>query len=203
MNDNENLNDDVPYIQIRTEKSKVIMGIVVLIIGILLFFVFKFKIIDDSITGEQLKSSMELFDIRSYWVKVRDVDEPDYRGVIIAPEINFRIRNIGKINLSYVRLIGVFRFLTGKRIGEGYKVALHKELKPGEESKVITLNPGFGYRAHSIKSFEEHPRSILGSFVEIFAQSKNSKMIFIKSFYISRRIKGERLKVKILGKEVK
>ncbi len=202
MIEKENLDNNVPYIQIKTEKSKIIMGIVVLILGIILFLIFKLTVIDNSMTAEELKSSIELFEVRSYWVKVRDVDEPDYKGVIIAPEVNFRIRNVGKLNLSYVRLIGVFRFITGKRIGEGYKVALQKGLKPGEESKIITLNPGFGYRAHSVKSFENQPRDMLGSFVEIFAQSRNSKMVHIKTFYISRRIKGQKIKVKIL-KEVK
>jgi hypothetical protein len=178
-------------------RSKFWLGIVLCVLFIVFVLVFKRTIVDTSMTADELKSSIELFDISSQWVVKEKITVPGFQGVILVPEVSFRIRNIGTRKLSYVFLLGVFRFLdNGKTIGEGYQMTLRRPLPPGRESDGINLRCGFGYRASSAEAFEKNRKDWMNAFTEVFVKSKNSKLVLIKTFYISRRISGEDIEVK-------
>jgi hypothetical protein len=174
-----------------------------LLIGLIIVFIvmailFKFYIVDRSITEEELKSSIELFDIDSQWVVKNRVDTEEFKGVIVVPQISFRVRNIGPENLKNVFFLGVFAFLdTGKVIGEGYRMFLQEGLDPRRESRRITLTSALGYRASSEEAFNKNPKDWRSTYVEIFVRSRNSKLTFLKSFYIKRKIEGQAIDVRI------
>lgn len=179
------------------QRSKFWLGISLTVIFALFALVFKLTIVDTSMTADKLKSSLELFDISSQWVVKERIVEPDFKGVILVPEISFRIRNVGSRKLSFVFLLGVFRFLdNGRSIGEGYQMTLREPLPPGSESGIVNLRCGFGYRASSAEAFEKNRKDWRNASTEVFAQSKNSKLALIKTFYISRIIAGEDIEVK-------
>jgi len=172
------------------------IALIIITIGFILFY--KFGVVDKSITGDELKNSIEFFDINSQWVVKQKVDTDEFKGVILVPQISFRIRNIGSQELKNVFLLGVFSFLdTGKTIGEGYEMTLQTPLQPEGESGRVTLTSGFGYRATSERAFDKNQKDWRSSFVEIFARSRNSKLTFVKSFYISRKIEGLDIEVRL------
>jgi hypothetical protein len=184
------------YIKPRSFRSNSWLLAVVVVCFILLFVFFKGDILEKSISLEALKSSIEVFNISSQWVVKKKIDDDDFKGVILVPEISFQVRNIGESDLKYVFFLGVFRFLdTGKNIGEGFKMAFTDGLKPGHESPSIKLTSQLGYRASSTDAFEKNRRDWRSSFVEVFIKSKNSQLTFFKSYYISRKIEGMNLDV--------
>lgn len=179
------------------QRSKFWLGVVLCALFIVFALVFKRTIVDTSMTAEELKSAIELFDISSQWVVKEKIVEPGFQGVILVPEVSFRIRNSGNRELSYVFLLGVFRFMdNGRTIGEGYRMTLRRPLPPGRESGRIDLRCGFGYRASSAVAFEKNRKDWRNVFTEVFAKSKNSKLVLIKTFYISRLISGQDIEVK-------
>jgi hypothetical protein len=170
----------------------------ILILVVAAALLVKSDLFDRPIAVDDLKASIEIFNISSQWVVKSRVEEDDFEGVILVPEISFQVRNIGRQRLSFVFFLGVFRFLdNGKSIGEGYQMALEDSLGPQGESATITLRSGFGYRATSAEAFERNQREWRSSFVEVFVRSKGSKPIFYKSYFISRRIEGLGVDVKI------
>lgn len=186
------------FIKPRRFGSKFWMYLIVFSLFVLIILLFKTNIIDKSITADELKSSVEFFNISSQWIVKEKINENDFKGIILVPEITFRVRNIGKINLKYVFFLGVFRFLdTGKTMGEGYKLGIKKSLQPGGESDPIKLAAGFGYRASSKEAFKRNQRNWGNAYVEIFIKSRNSKLVFFKSYYISRKIEGMDIDVRI------
>jgi hypothetical protein len=179
-------------------NSKFWLGVVLVFIFLVFAFVFKKTVMDTSIKPQQLKSALEFFDISSQWVVNEKVSAEDFNGIILVPELSFRIRNVGQKDMSYVFLLGVFRFMdNGKFIGEGYQMTLRKALSPGGESERITLKSGFGYRASSAEAFERYKKNWRNSSCELFVKSHNSGLVSVKTFYISRKIAGQGIEVKI------
>ena len=186
------------YIKPWWQNSKIWLGVTVLVIAAIFALVYKKTVVNTSITPAELKAAIELFDISSQWKVTEKVSDDDFQGIILAPEVSFRIRNVSKKDLSYVFLLGVFRFMdTGKVIGEGYRMTLRQGLPPGGESGRVTLNAGFGYRASSAAAFEKHKQDWRNSFCEVFAKSHNSGLTMLKTFYISRKIEGQDVEVEI------
>lgn len=186
------------YYQSFWHNSKFWLGVVLIFILLLFAFVYKKTVLDTTVTPQQLKASLEFFDISSQWVVNEQVNDEDFRGIILVPELSFRIRNIGKKELSYVFLLGVFRFMdNGKFIGEGYQMALRRPLPPGGESAMITLKAGFGYRATSAEAFEKYKENWRNSLCDLFVKSHNSGLTGVKTFYVSRKIAGQDIQIKI------
>jgi hypothetical protein len=186
------------YIKPWWQNSKIWLGVAVLVIAAVFAVVYKKTVVNTSITPAELKAAVVLFDISSQWKVTEKVSDEDFQGIILAPEVSFRIRNVSKKDLSYVFLLGVFRFMdTGKVIGEGYRMTLRQGLPPGGESGRVTLNAGFGYRASSAAAFEKHKQDWRNSFCEVFAKSHNSGLTMLKTFYISRKIEGQDVEVEI------
>ncbi|HSQ35331.1 MAG TPA: hypothetical protein VLQ89_04985 [Candidatus Binatia bacterium] len=180
------------------QNSKFWLGMVMFLAFLLFAFVYKKTVMDTSLKPQQLKASLEFFDISSQWVVDDKVMEADFKGIILVPEVSFRIRNIGASDLSYVFLLGVFRFMNnGRFIGEGYQMSLRKALSPGGTSERITLTAGFGYRASSAAAFEENKENWRNALCELFVKSHNSGLVSVKTFYISRKIAGQGIEVEI------
>jgi hypothetical protein len=180
------------------QNSKFWLGVASLLILAVFAFVYKTTVMNTAMTPAEMKAAVELFDISSQWKVTQQVDDDDFKGIVLAPEVSFRLRNVSKKDLSYVFLLGVFRFMdTGKVIGEGYLMSLRRPLPPGGSSERITLNAGFGYRATSAAAFEKYKHDWRNSFCEVFAKSHNSGFVMLKTFYISRRIEGLDVEVKI------
>jgi hypothetical protein len=180
------------------QRSKFWLGVVMLLALAVLAFVYKKVVLDTAITPDELKGAVAFFDISSQWRVTEKVDDSDFHGVILAPEVSFRLRNASQKNLSYVFLLGVFRFMdNGKVIGEGYRMTLRTPLPPGGESERVTLNAGFGYRASSAAAFEKNRENWRNASCEIFAKSHNSGLVPLKTFYISRRIAGQDIEVEL------
>lgn len=186
------------FIKPKRFGSKFWMYLIVFCIFVLIVLLFKSNVIDQAITADELKASVEIFNISSHWIEKEKIDNEDFKGIILVPEITFRVRNIGKIDMRNVFFLGVFRFLdTGKTMGEGYKIGIKKTVKPGEESGQIKMAAGFGYRASSKEAFVKNQKNWENAFVEIFIKSRNSKLVFFKSYYISRKIEGMNIDVRI------
>jgi hypothetical protein len=180
------------------QNSKFWLGVASLLILAVFALVYKTTVMNTAMSPAELKAAVELFDISSQWTVNEKVNEEDFQGIILVPEVSFRIRNISKKDLSYVFLLGVFRFMdSGKVIGEGYRMVLRRALPPGGESARITLNAGFGYRASSPAAFEKYKKDWRNSFCEVFAKSHNSGFTPLKTFYISRKISGQDIEVEI------
>ncbi len=186
------------YYQSFWHNSKFWLGVVLLLIILIFAFIFKKTVLDTTMNPRQLKATLEFFDISSQWVVNDQINEDDFRGIILVPEVSFRIRNIGEKNLSYVFLLGVFRFMdNGKFIGEGYQMTLRRPLPPNGESARMTLKAGFGYRASSAAAFEKYKKEWRNSLCELFAKSHNSGLTPLKTFYISRKISGQNIEIEI------
>jgi hypothetical protein len=186
------------YTQSFWHNSKFWLWIALVVIFLLFAFVYKKTVVDTTMKPQELKASLEFFDISSQWVVRDKIIEENFNGIILVPEVSFRIRNIGKKDLSYVFLLGVFRFMdNGKYIGEGFRMALRRPLPPAGESERITLKAGFGYRASSTEAFEKYKENWRNSLCELFVKSHNSGLVSAKIFYISRKIAGQGIEIEI------
>ena len=180
------------------QNSKFWLGVAALLIFAVFAVVYKKAVVDTAMSPAELKAALELFDISSQWKVNEKVNEDDFRGIVLVPEVSFRIRNVSRKDLSYVFLLGVFRFMdSGKVIGECYRMTLRRPLPPGGESGRVTLSAGFGYRASSAAAFEKYKQDWRNSFCEVFAKSHNSGLTPLKTFYISRKISGQDIEVNI------
>jgi hypothetical protein len=172
-----------------------IIMVVALIVGAI---VYKVVVLDKIVDPAVLKASLEIFDIDSQWVVAEEVHEKDFNGIVLAPQISFRFRNIGKEKLSYVYVLGVFRLLNRPRsLGEDNKMALRDGLEPGAESERIVLTCGFGYRATSKEAFARNSEKWQNASAEIFIRAGSSQMILFNTYYIIRKIEGMEKDVKI------
>jgi hypothetical protein len=186
------------YIKPKTKQSKFWVWVFLGIVFALMIFIYKNSIIDKTIPPEELVASMKITNINSQWVESEKVDTPDFKGIIVVPEFTFQVRNVGKHDLSYVYILGVFRLMKRpKPLGEAFEMAFKKTLKPGAVSEKIKLRCLFGYRATSKEAFGKHSKDWRSATVELFVKSGTSGLTFLKDFYISRRIEGLDIEIKM------
>jgi hypothetical protein len=179
------------YLKRKPFGSKFWLYIVMVFLFVLTVILYKNMVLDKIVPPDELKASLEIFDINSQWVVKEEVHEKDFHGIILVPQISFRFRNVGKRDLRYIYVLGVFRILNRpKALGEGNKMALRKPLKPGEESDRIVLTSRFGYRATSKKAFVIHQHQWKRASAEIYVKCGSSQLSFLESFYIIRKIEG-------------
>jgi hypothetical protein len=187
--DNDVLFDE--YVNRSRFGSRFWLSVTLVFCVIVAAVVYKVAVLDKIIPPEVLKASLQVFDIDSQWVVQQEVHEPDFNGIILVPQVSFRFRNIGKIDLSYVSVLGVFRLLNQPRsIGEDNKLIFRDTLKPGGESERIVLTSGFGYRATSKEAFARNSKEWQNATVEIYIKSGSSVYIFFNNFFIIKRIEG-------------
>ncbi|MCK5222272.1 MAG: hypothetical protein KAR14_11880 [Candidatus Aminicenantes bacterium] len=152
---------------------------------------FKFILVNRSLTAEELKSSVEFFNISSQWIEKGKVEDADFKGIIMVPQISFQVRNNGEKVLKNIYILGVFRKLyISKAMGEGFKITMKKGVPPGKSSNKIIIDSAFGYRATSKTNFKNNSEVWGKSLVEVYIKSSRSRLFFIKSFYIRQIIEG-------------
>jgi hypothetical protein len=186
------------YIKPVWQRTKFWMWVVLFIILAFMVYFFKVTYIDSTIPPEELIASMKVFNINSQWVEGEKVETADFKGVIIVPEFTFQVRNVGKKELSYVYILGVFRLLNRpKPLGEGFLTAFKDGLKPGEESQPITLRCKFGYRVTSKAELSQRSKDWRSAKVQIFIKSGTSGLNYFKDYFISRKIQGMDIEIKV------
>lgn len=189
QNDEDVLFDE--YINRSRFGSKFWLSVTMAVVFILAVVVYKVAVLDRIIPPEILKNSIKIFDIDSQWVVKEEVHEKDFDGIILVPQISFRFRNVGETDLKFVHVLGIFRLLNrAKALGEDSRLALKEPLKPGGESERIVLTCNFGYRATSREAFARNPKQWKSASAEIYVQTGGSKLIFINTYYIIRKIQG-------------
>lgn len=188
------------YITTKRFGSKFWVKIVVFLFIVLFVFIFKTTVLDNKVEPEDLRSSIKIFDINSHWIVKEKVNETDFKGIVLVPEISFRIKNIGDKDLQYVLMVGVFRFMyASKPIGEGYRMLFNEPFAPGQESETIVVTSPFGYRATSAQAVDKNQRNWRSSLVEIYVKSRNSGLLPIETYYINRKIEGiDDIEVKVM-----
>ena len=185
------------YINRSRFGPKFWVGVTMAIVFIVSVVVYKTAVLDKIIDPEVLKSSIEIFDIDSQWVVREEIHEKDFHGIVLAPEISFRLRNVGKEKLSYIYVLAVFRLMNRpKSLGEDNKMTLRDGLEPGGESERIVLTCGFGYRATSKEAFSRNKEGWENASVEIFARGGSSNMVLLNTYYVIRKIEGMKKEVR-------
>lgn len=165
---------------------------------IVYFIYFKFVLVDKGLSADELKASVEFFNISSQWIEKEKIEDKDFKGIVMVPQISFQIRNKGQKVMKNIYILGVFRRLyVGKSMGEGFKIAMKKGVQPGKSSSLIVINSSFGYRVSSKESFQKGVSEWGKSLVELYIKSSVSKLFFIKSFYIRQVIEGMSKEVRI------
>ncbi|MCP4216373.1 MAG: hypothetical protein GY765_17115 [bacterium] len=186
------------YLQPRRYNSKFWLGIIMAVILVGFALVYKFTVLDAVIPPEELKASLEIFNIDSQWVVKEEVHEKDFNGIILVPSITFQFRNVGKRELDHVYVLGVFRLLNrAKSLGEDYDITLKDGLKPGAVSAPINLISSFGYRASSKAAFARNSKDWRSSYSEIFIKRGSSQLSFLKKLFILRKIEGYDMDVEL------
>ena len=161
----------------------------VLLISYLIYF--KFILVDRGLTIEELKKTVEFFNISSQWIEKEKIEDADFKGIVMVPQISFQIRNNSEKVMKNIYILGVFRKLyIGKSMGEGFKITMKKRVKPGENSELIIIDSSFGYRVTSKENFKKARSEWGKTLVEVYIKSSRSKLFFIKSFYIRQVIEG-------------
>ncbi len=185
------------YINPKKTRAKYVLFFSILITFIVLLY-FLTGIAKNRISVEELKASIEVSDINSQWIKNGKTEDNGVKKIILVPTVSFKIQNVGKVDLSYLSLVGVFRFYgTDKFLGEGNKMVFKEPLKPSALSKSIKIISDRGYRATSVNAFVDNDKEWQTVYAVIFAKLGGYKYVKIKKINISRRIKGMNLNIKI------
>jgi len=202
----ESVNYDTEFLKELVKPKKTKMQYLLSFSPFVLFFILIYMLIGNTnkrISVDQLRNSIEISNIESIWVKNGISADKGVKRIILVPTISFKIRNVGKTELKFLSLVGVFRFYdTDKFLGEGNKMVLKDGLKPGKLSDKIRIISDRGYRATSINAFVDNDKEWKTTFVNIFAKLGGYKYVKLKKFNISRRIDGMNLNIKITEPEV-
>ncbi len=141
----------------------------------------------ESISGEELKASVELIDIDTRWEK--KYYQPWPPKLTLVPAISFKIKNVGEKPLQYVYVNGIFRLQgENKSMGDNFVAGIRGEpVLPGETSEVISLQSFHGVEGNNLAHFKNNP-AWKTSIVKIFLKSKGSQYVEIAEYEISKRI---------------
>ncbi|MGQ9618203.1 MAG: hypothetical protein ACUVUG_04480 [Candidatus Aminicenantia bacterium] len=135
---------------------------------------------------EELKTSIELFDIDTYWGEkyVRPWE------TVLVPVISFKVKNVGQKPLQYVSFNAVFRFKGDEQaLGDCYLSVFRTPLESNQVSERITLKSNYGYKASSKSAFINNP-AWKPTIVDIYVRSKGSGFAYIGRFNINKKIEG-------------
>ena len=134
---------------------------------------------------EKLKSSIEIVEVETKWVK--KYYQPWPPKLILVPAISFRVKNLTEKTIRYVNFSAVFRFSDeSKNLGDSFMPALRgKPIPPGEVSDVILMKSNFGVEGKNLSHFKKSPqwKSVL---VKLFAKSKGSQFALLGEWLVSR-----------------
>lgn len=189
------------YLKPRRYKPRFWVWVTLTISAIILVIIYKITVIDTAINSAELKPAIEMFNLDSQWVVLEEIDTKEFKGIVLVPRISFQVRNVGNVVLRNVFFLGEFRLLDRpKNLGEGFQMAFKKPVNPGEESKRIVLTCMAGYRASSKMAFKTNIKEWKRAMVEIYIKTGSSKLIFLKTFYITRKIEGLDVDIQLTDK---
>lgn len=189
------------YLKPKRYKPRFWVWVTLVISAIILVIIYKITVIDTAINPEELKPSIEIFNLDSQWVVLEEIDTKEFKGIVLVPQISFQVRNIGKVVLRNVFFLGEFRLLDrAKNLGEGFQMAFKKPVNPGQESERIVLTCSAGYKASSKLAFKNNIKEWKRAMVEIYIKTGSSKLIFFKTFYITRKIEGLDVDIQLTDK---
>jgi hypothetical protein len=135
---------------------------------------------------EELKESIQLLDIDTYWGEkyVRPWE------TVLVPVISFKVMNVGQKPLQYVSFNAVFRVKGEEQaLGDCYLSTFRKPLQPKQISERIVLKSNYGYKASSKSAFINNP-AWKATIVDLYVRSKGSGFAYIGRFDISKKIEG-------------
>jgi hypothetical protein len=189
------------YLKPKRYKPRFWVWVTVAISAIILVIIYKITVIDTAVNPEALKPSIEMFNLDSQWVVSEEIDTKEFKGIVLVPQISFQVRNIGNVVLRNVYFLGEFRLMDrAGTLGEGFQMAFKKPVNPGQESERIVLTCMAGYRASSKMAFKNNIKEWKRAMVEIFVKTGSSKLIFLKTFYITRKIEGLDVDIQLTDK---
>ncbi|MDD1648738.1 MAG: hypothetical protein LUQ42_05580 [Methanomicrobiales archaeon] len=171
---------------LKEPKSWVII-VTVLAIIFALYAVYRFVIVD-RMSPQEVKDSIQVLDLESKWVE----KEVSAEGVKIVPVVTFKIKNIGKRELEYVNLEGIFEFEeTGKPHSDGFDQIGKEPLLPGQVSRQIVIKSNFGYTGSSKEAFIINKDNWQKMYVRIYANTRGSGHVrIVEKFPIKQEIAG-------------
>jgi hypothetical protein len=189
------------YLKPKRYKPRFWVWVTVAISAIILVIIYKITVIDTAVNPEALKPSIEMFNLDSQWVVSEEIDTKEFKGIVLVPQISFQVRNIGSVVLRNVYFLGEFRLMDrAGTLGEGFQMAFKKPVNPGQESERIVLTCMAGYRASSKMAFKNNIKEWKRAMVGIFVKTGSSKLIFLKTFYITRKIEGLDVDIQLTDK---
>ena len=189
------------YLKPKRYKPRFWVWVTVAISAIILVIIYKSTVIDTAVNPEALKPSIEMFNLDSQWVVSEEIDTKEFKGIVLVPQISFQVRNIGNEVLRNVYFLGEFRLMDrAGTLGEGFLMAFKKPVNPGQESERIVLTCMAGYRASSKMAFKNNIKEWKRAMVEIYVKTGSSKLIFLKTFYITRKIEGLDVDIQLTDK---
>lgn len=141
----------------------------------------------ETMSGGDLKNSIEILDYSSAWVS--KFYQPWPERLILVPQISFRVKNIGPKPLSYVNFNAVYNFKGDpENFGDAFMAAIRgKAVPPGETSPVITLKSNLGVDGKNLAGIRDNPAWKQAE-VRLFAISKGSSPVLLGVFDVSRDI---------------
>lgn len=189
------------YLRPKRYKPRFWVWVTLTISAIILVIIYKITVIDTAVNPAELKPAIEMFNLDSQWVILEEIDTKEFKGIVLVPQISFQVRNVGRLVLRDVYFLGEFRLLDRpKTLGEGFQMAFKKPVNPGEESERIVLTSMAGYKASSKMAFKKNINEWKRAMVEIYVKTSSSKLIFLKTFYITRKIEGLDLDIQLTDK---
>ncbi len=140
-----------------------------------------------TMSSEELKSSIEILDYSSVWVSRLYTPWP--QRLILVPQISFRIKNIGQKPLTYVNFNAVFQFKGDpENFGDAFLAAIRgKAIPPGGTSDLIVLKSNFGVEGKNLAGIRDNPQW-KSAFVRLFGISKGSHPVPLGVYDVSRDI---------------
>jgi hypothetical protein len=179
------------YLKPKWYKPRFWVWATLTISAITLVILYKITVIDTAVNPAELKPSIEMFNLDSQWVVLEEIDTKEFKGIVLVPQMSFQVRNVGKVVLRNVYFLGEFRLMDrAETLGEGFQMAFKKPVNPGQESERIVLTCSAGYRASSKIAFKNNIKEWKRALVEIYIKTGSSQLIFLKTFYITRKIEG-------------
>lgn len=166
--------------RVKNPKTWVNLLILIVVIAMLVILI---QSVRGSWTKQEIKNSIEIIDFNSTWVikKIGFSNKGSKKEVSIIPQVTFKVKNVGKRKLGFIRFIGNFVYAEKRAssIGDGYYDILKDSyLKPGEISDTIYIKSTYGYKTST--GFEEN-------YNDMFFNKKGWKQFNVR---ISARVKG-------------
>jgi hypothetical protein len=140
-----------------------------------------------TMSGAELKASIEVLDYTSAWVA--KYYQPWPERLILVPQISFRIKNISAKPLNYVNFNAVYNFKGDpENFGDAFRASIRGKAVPaGGTSDLIVLKSNLGVDGKNLAGIRDNPEWKPAE-VRLFAISKGSAPVLIGVYDVSRDI---------------